>query len=358
MLAFAQLHAQDTLNALQKKIITEANAVKTGNWQDLLTNYFQVAAKNLAGKNKSLEFKGTIFGIKAKLDPLVNVDTNYSRHAFDRNFQFNGSLKLDTSYRFKKAGVGFTWAIINKRDSTTVSLIGGVEDMYFRDFAFELADALNAYRKEATVEEFNAAQQLASQMLATGKFTVSSFAPAFRQKLSQRVASNFNKVRSAFDSLLQATKKKPLLTLRLESLFEAGEGIFNGGEVELAYLQGLTRKGKPLELDLRTRFNVNDTMVLGRRYRNQFSVSGGMNCALITAGSSDKPVLEFKPYLEYNHVGRGLLPGEESNAFYANAELRVRVTKSLWIPVTLRYDIEQANFLGFLNVALNMNAFK
>jgi hypothetical protein len=44
--------------------------------------------------------------------------------------------------------------------------------------------------------------------------------------------------------------------------------------------------------------------------------------------------------------------------FTANAEIRIRVLRGLWIPFTVKYDLKKSNFLGFLNVALNMSALK
>ncbi len=91
----------------------------------------------------------------------------------------------------------------------------------------------------------------------------------------------------------------------------------------------------------------------------EINTTGGCNWAIITAsGNVNKSLVEFKPHFEYNYIHHGLYPGEKKEQFTANAELRVRVMDNLWIPLTLKYDLKDNNFLGFLKVALNLNAFK
>ena len=49
---------------------------------------------------------------------------------------------------------------------------------------------------------------------------------------------------------------------------------------------------------------------------------------------------------------------EKKDVFTANADIRIRIIENLWIPLTVKYDLNKKNFLGFLNVALNFNALK
>src|SRR5690349_2771160 len=117
-----------------KDLIRQGNAQKTANWQDVLANFFQAAGGNIAGSEKSLDFKSTIFALKAKLDPSMRNDSNYVRQGFARNFQFNVGLKLDSQFRFKGFGFGFNWALINKRDETLMSLAGSLADNLFDQY--------------------------------------------------------------------------------------------------------------------------------------------------------------------------------------------------------------------------------
>ena len=77
--------AQDTL---ADRIIT-ANDLKSGNWQDVFSSFFQLAATDLTGQTKSLKFQSTLLAIRSKTNPTLLVDTNYIKEGFSRNFQFN-----------------------------------------------------------------------------------------------------------------------------------------------------------------------------------------------------------------------------------------------------------------------------
>ena len=91
--------------------------------------------------------------------------------------------------------------------------------------------------------------------------------------------------------------------------------------------------------------------------RSVFKASAGINFSLFQ-GNAHKSIIEFKPYLEYQSILSTTINNEKKDLFTANADLRIRITDNLWIPFTLKYDVKKGNFLGFLNVALNMNAFK
>ena len=47
------------------------NDLKTGNWQDVLTSFFQLAVADLTGDNKSLSFKARLYALKLKADSTL-----------------------------------------------------------------------------------------------------------------------------------------------------------------------------------------------------------------------------------------------------------------------------------------------
>ena len=356
--SFISTYIKGQDNLLAKKVITEANKQKTGNWQDVFTNFFQVAVKDLTGDTKSFDFKSTLFALRTRLDPSLNVDTNYVKYAFDRNFQFNTSLKLDSQYKFKAFSLGFSLCIINKRDSTILSFIGKEEDLLFKYYANDISDALNAYRQTAPKEKYNEAQIAVQTMLAKGKIILNNLPEEFRTLCSKKIEENFNSVSSALMEAIKDARTKPLLTLTTNAGFKKGKGLFNGGETELAYLQGLTKNKRPVELDFRLNFKAIDTVVNNKRYRTEIGFVGGFNWGIITSTKNYNPILEIKPHIEYKRITRGLLQNEKENTFTANATARIRVLKGLWIPLTLKYDLKNKHFLGFLNVSFNWDAFK
>ena len=64
---------------------------------------------------------------------------------------------------------------------------------------------------------------------------------------------------------------------------------------------------------------------------------------------------EVKVYGEYNAIFNNLIADEKKNNFLANSDIRIRLTDDLWIPITIKYDTDKSNFLGFLNVTYNFN---
>jgi hypothetical protein len=361
----------DTITNNIGKAITDANNMKTGNWQDVLSNFFQIGLSDLTGPNKAFNFSSSLFALKLKTSPSLNVDTEYIRHNFDRNFQFNFSLKLDSQYNFNGFSGGLTWAAINKRDTTLISLINSDIDKVWQSNFTKLDKLIRQYRvlrdphhlgKDSV---FNHTDSMINRMMKLGKFSIDSFPGVdslpkifnFRDSLNNILKSGLNNVYSYYDSVKQSTLLKPLLTFSLNGAVNK-QSKFDSAQVGAVYLQGLTKSGKPLELDIRMNLGFKDTLINKDNYRTVFNSSAGLNYAIITNKKTNNSILEIKPYFEYDKIISGLLPGENVNKFLANVDLRFRITQNLWIPFTIKYDIKNGNFLGFLNIALNITALK
>jgi len=354
-----------------------ANDLKTGNLQDVFASFFQLAATDLAGKNKSFDFKSTLFALRVKTDPALNIDTNYVRHSFDRNFQFNVSLRLDSQFKFNGFSGGFTWAAVNKRDSTVLSFIGSEDDLRFKKSTKLLSDLEEnyfyplrnhnpndaGYGRFIKVSDsilYSKVYRITKKITSSrGIIVLDSFPEPFKSYLIPDSAglAGYNILKYAFDKALAEVATKPLLTFSLNSAFNKQSG-FDSAQFGFVYLQGLVKKKKNIELDLRGNISSKDTLINQDHYRTLWNIKGGLNFSLLSNNKTQASIFEFKPYLEYDNVLTGLLPGEARNMFLCNAELRLRITNNLWLPLTIKYDTQKGNFLGFLNISLNMNAFK
>lgn len=352
-----------------KDVIRTADNLKSGNWNDVLTNFFQLGFRDLTGDHRSFNFKSTLFALKLKTDSSLLVDTNYVRHTFDRNFQFNFGLNLDQNYKFNGFSTGATWAIINKRDSTLISFIGKPEDKWFDEASKDLASQFNAFdaflRNDTdglsdADKKLEASTKMAfNEMAKTNKYDIKLLPERARSFFSKATADNYNKVIESYNKALEETRTKPLLTFGFNGIFKNQSHFFDSARAELIYLQGLKKEGKNIEVDIRTHFEAKDTTINNKRYRTKFGVSGGFNFTLIAnKENKQQSILEFKSYIEYNSITGELLPGENRSTFLANADLRLRIFDGFWIPVTIKYDLRKSNFLGFLNVAFNWDAFK
>lgn len=64
--------------------------------------------------------------------------------------------------------------------------------------------------------------------------------------------------------------------------------------------------------------------------------------------------MEFKLFTQYDQQFGEVAAGGDKNIFTLNTTFRVNVFKSLWLPLTLRYDPENSNFLGMFAVTANI----
>ena len=108
-----------------KETILKGAQLKSGNSQDILTSFYQLAIQNLVGNQKVFQFSGSLFAIKAKTNPEIWNSLNYTKHTFSRNFVLTANLALDTSYRPSSSALGFRYALINKRDKTIFTYHSG-----------------------------------------------------------------------------------------------------------------------------------------------------------------------------------------------------------------------------------------
>ena len=362
----------DTTKYSQSKaLIKTANNLKSGNWQDVLSNFFQVATNDITGNNHTLAFKTNLFALKAKADASLLIDKNYVKQKFARNFQFNFNLKLDSNYRFNGFKGGFTWAIVNKRDSSVVQFIVPYTKQFNRLLSIELSnlqDSLTFSSGNAIGQFLNKDDSLyylkvkdsVDDLLAKDIISESLLPHVFKQR--DVLISLFNQADSAFKDSLAKVAKQPLVTFSANGNFNKQDSKLNGGDAAFVWLQGFTSQayktgnGSSCESDFRVTGILIDTTINNLNIRRSFTdATWGLNIMSIR---NYKSVVELKPYLEYKHIFKGTIAGEKKDDFYADADLRIRITENLWLPLTVKYDIKKGNVLGFLNVAFNMNAFK
>lgn len=351
-----------------EKLVRSVNDLKTGNWQSVLSGFLQLAFKDLTGDNKTLSFKTSLFALKAKADTNLLLDVNYVKQKFARNFQFDFALKLDTSYRFKGMQAGFTWAIINKRDSSVVSFVNTELDKYYSAAQESLGIAAVRFRRSLIVSGdtvpaakkklYNEVMSKISKVLDEKGFVAKSSYPAeFQAFLDDSFNTNLETADKLFAKEMAKLRTAPLLTLSVNSTFQNKERAFSNGEAGLVYLQGIQTKRTKTEMDIRSSLSIRDTMVVTAQRRSRFNATAGINFALLES-KAGQSLIEFKPHLEYNSILSKLFGTEKRDVFMANADLRIRLFQNFWLPLTIKYDIDKGKFFGFLDIEFNFDAFK
>lgn len=360
------LHGQNNIDLKQKSNIAlkTVNNSKTGNWNDVFTNFMQLAAKNLAGDNKSFEYKTTIFAIKSEVDSTLLIDENYVKENFSRNFQINMGLKLDNDYKFKGFSYGFDWALINKRDLSVNTLVNGETAKLYEKYFEILTKSRERYNADLDKnKDPDKLTKIKKIQEAISKNADEYIIPLdeFPKDFIKYLPSDYQDTRKYFGEVyakeLDSIKRKPLLTIGFNSNFQKNAKFLDEFDANLVYLQGLkSKKGSKLEIDFRNQFKAKDSITTSVIKRKEFSSQLGLNISIWE--TKDKSIVELKPNFEYKRIVSGLMDEEKNDQFLANADLRIRILKNLWVPLILKYDIKNNNLFGFLNVSFNFDAMK
>jgi len=374
--------AGDSSTHTVKDVLT-ADSLASGNTKDVLTSFFQLAFNKLTGPDKELNFSSNPFAIMLKSDTSLAVDTNYYKYRVLRNTNFGFGLKLDSSYRFNGFSSGVTYALINKRDSSTSPKL--FYEMRHNKFYAEVDSfqtKLTAYTLSIkdlnTRKQFNqlvnaflskdtAFNKLDSSfqriVISIAQANKDSF-PTILHFLLKKPSYNLEKMkRNVQDSLKSKISNDWLWTLGLSDTTYKDQFFFSNIVLRTELIKGLfgdtiTHPGSNFELDVKSCLNfLDDSLVKTRNLRRTlFSVEPGINW-VIRSRNSRQSWLEFKFSGSYSHNLTTLYPGENRDSLAFNGTLRVRIINNIWVPLTIRYDPRSGNFLGFLDIKLNFSSF-
>ncbi len=376
--------AQITSETLAEEIVTAAENSKSGNYNDILASVFQFAAKNIVGEDKTIEFNSTLFALKLKANPDLNKDVFFVNETFSRNLEMNFKANFDDDYSYTGFTGGVTYAFINGRDSK-MAIVGeklaGVFDKLTDIATAEAKTILISIVSDPNLSETDKAQKLQSLNIAQNAMLNNLPPPADTDAAhyyNQLASAAFNNesglinpdgtlvgtlqaasqyVNLELDKFYEDLKAAPLLTLAVDGTSNK-DGKFNRASASLVYLQGV--RNSDMEFDIRTRFLYADTLAISMP-RHSAEAEAGINFIIgKRSGATDgvrpatlKSFFEIKSYFEYSTILKNRLPDEEKEMFSANADFRLRIAEGLWIPFTVKYDLDNANVFGFLNVTFN-----
>lgn len=345
-------------------ILKEVNKSKTGNWKDVFADFGQLAFKDLTGEKKTFQIKTTLYALKVKADSSLFTDVNYEQAKFTRNFQIEIGANLDNDYKFKGFTYGADWTIINKRDLSVNTLYRSNEQNLYWDYVKILNDAKAKYyfHLENTEDsELEAKMKKIDEAIAADPdkyvIPIDNFPKDFLAFLPEDFSKKSTQTEKSILDKIDEIKLQPLLSIGFRNTIQKNSKLFDEYKFNLIYLHGLKSTKNMLELDLRSEFNVKDSLGIEQHIkRKEWNSQIGLNIQLLK--QKEVSIIEFKPNFEYKRIFSGLRDDEKNNQFLANADLRVRVLKNLWIPLILKYDIENGKFFGFLNISFNFKAVK
>lgn len=337
---------------------------KSGNYKEVLSNLFQLGTSNLTGPNKSVEFNSTLYGIKSIFWDNITTDTVFSKQKFSRNFEFNTKLNFDEQFNYKGFSGGITYALINERDKDVANF---KDTELYKNLQFlnnelseiqivlvneliktgdaELSAKIEAINIATSViinKEFDKIEELSKSNIYFDKI-ITEFE---NRNKSIKLRDHINKIHELREKEYSDLEKKALWTVSLN-----GTTNDKGNNKKLTFGTVFLQGFKNLELDIRSNLIYSDTLIEKSVQRLELRNSAGLNYKMLKR--NDQSVFEIKLYMEYNSILKNKLADEKKNTFLASSDFRIRVTKDIWIPLTIKYDIEKSNFLGFLNITYN-----
>lgn len=355
-----------------------ADSMASGNYKDVMTSFYKLAFNNLTGLNKELKFSSNPFALMLKANPDLAIDKDYLKYKALRNLNFNFDAKLDSNYHFNGFASGISYALINKRDHTVydqfIDLVEKKNSAYHK-FHEDIVKVLSDNKYTSQKKQFE--NETRDFFTKDGK-SFSSL-DSNLQKIILQVAKDdkldtiivhltknpdikiINEVNENYQDVKKQFQNKLLWTVGVSDTTYNNQFLFSNITLSTELLKGLsdTKKISNIELDIKASLNfVDDTLSFGRNLkRSVFNFEPGLNWVL-KAKSNDQSILEFKLSGSYNHIFSGLYDKEKSDISTINGTLRFRITNNFWIPLQIKYDPTNGNFLGFLNVTTNFTGLK
>jgi hypothetical protein len=110
------IRAQQTFTVAQAQ--DESNKKMTGNKEDVLANYIQLAANNLTSSGQNVTLKINWFALNMADSATKYNDKNYMNTRWQRNGQFQLSGGMDKNNKFNSLQAGVSYNVLNLADTT------------------------------------------------------------------------------------------------------------------------------------------------------------------------------------------------------------------------------------------------
>ncbi|MBL7882577.1 MAG: hypothetical protein JNL69_00795 [Bacteroidia bacterium] len=367
-------------------IAKSLNAQKTANSKDILTTLFRASLDSLLGKNHSFTFNSSFYGIDSIFRGAKAKKLSYEDERKLRRNSLNISLTGDSSNNITKIAGGLTFTILNKKDIVYTKfededdalllrkelLVANIkkginkiftskhtdlgEDLEVNtrmDLSWNNADKKNDF---SNLDPYILEALRASEFVDSVTILDKSFTKEEIQEAIKSILLGKNPLNETFNAIAEKYSRKPLWTFTPTAIYDKvnDQGEFSfASEFTVGLGKNLDRK--PWELEIKSLFKIaNDTSVKTTNYDNKpFSLSIGLNKVVIETDDNE-PKMEFKLFTQYDYQFGKLSAGAKPGLFTLNSTFRVKVFKSLWLPVTLKYDPENNNFLGLFSITANL----
>lgn len=296
--------------------------------------------------------------------------SNFAKETFARNLQFNFKVNFkdseDDSFNYNGFSGGLTFAIVNERDHQLVTFnredlkekfnIQHGQQEYFNLVKNHIADYITVIRS-STANPIEQAAKIVVFTEAIDQFQQTGKTDGLPKGYLDLFKGKFDEVKNLRDSLI-IKREEAYAEIDKGWLFTVGARANFNKEISAnnGTFTSVLLKGKNPELDVRSSFTYGDTIAVTKIRRGNLSLTAGANIPLLKSDKSN--LVELKPYLEYRKIFKHLFEDEKREVFLLNADLRIKISDQLWLPITIKYDCKDENFLGFLNLSINLDSLK
>lgn len=372
--------------SISRHFVSTVNKQKTANSKDMLTTLYRIGINNLLGKSHSFKFSSTFLGI----DSILHRNSNRSNYSAFTRFLRENSLNItitgDSNNNINKYSGGFSFTFLNKKDMKFHKLR--------KDYLSDLTNLTikNAdLRKELIMiipeptgtpdEAFLVKQKYQIELNTAFKDKdFSNLSPViikafksdelldnlllknvFRNRAEARAyilttLEGKNQLSELFKNIAAAYARKPLWTFSPTVVYDKGNKQPTW-EFATEFTVGLGKNldKKPWELEMKSGFKIeNDTSIKSTNYQNKpISFSLGVNKVLLENEEKESK-MELKFFTQYDRQLGKVPVNTEEAIFTLNTTFRVNIYKTLWLPVTLKYDTQNSNLLGLFSITANL----
>jgi hypothetical protein len=353
----AKAQKSDTIASI---ITKDVNKLKTGQANDVLTNFYQLAIKNVFGSKKELSYSSTIFGLLDSVSKGKYEDAAfYKKTRWARNVELNVTSRIDTNNNVSAYGGGIKIYIVNARDVTK-------EDKHLNSTMSEYESRLMDTLQIALRKFFG------SPRIAVIHSSISKYGEHFDyKKLDPELIDTLKKMHSGivngsglaavinqyFTDQINLIKKKPLWSIGGTYL----HSIQNKNDtttIKSDFLVGLGKNNPDnfWEFSVSTYLQLFNNRAPQSTASQKFHFETGFN-KILSENSAGESNMELKFFGSYDKVfNTTTIPTTTT----ANLTYRYLVSRlgGFWIPVTLSYDPDKGKFLGFIDLTFNIDPKK
>lgn len=372
-----------------KSINKEVNKQRTANSKDILTSFFRASLDNLLGSGHSFTLNSSFYGLDSIFRHNGMPARSYEAERRLRWTSLNFTITGDSSNNIVKYSGGLSITLLNKKD-VTLSRMDMANTQRLRQLSFFMSafkksvHNIISHRHPEAMNNFATNTEITNSInKADAQDDYSKLHPYVKEALNDpdfiagvaaernalftmsdeeiaqytaRIKAGEDAFQTVYSDIAAQYRNKPLWTFSPSVSYDR---VSKQAEYYAAtyFTVGLTGnpERKPWELEANASFKVGpDSVSKTSNYNNKFlSASLGVNKVLMQTEEKESK-MEFKLFTQYDQQFGTVAPGAEKHVFTLNTTLRVNVFKSLWLPLTLKYDPENGNFLGIFAVTANI----